>query len=248
MRWKVEIADFVGDPRMLREVLEPLSIGLQEAEGKLFIAGHRFETDITAAAVRENALRISAMIEGIGAGDPEIRLRLSVGDVVVERSPDGSQRRHHFATLSSVATLTATCGAVVVHTTLSEEERKRLEEEQREREFQRVKRKAVARLISAELNPRAIEVQRILAGELTPHTMWHIVELIEADGVIHNLGISQNKLGRLTRSINHPDVYGKDARHSVRERQPPPKPMELDEARAFVRDLADRWFEYIAGI
>jgi len=36
-------------------------------------------------------------------------------------------------------------------------------------------------IVSAARNPNAREVQRILNGELTPFTIMHVVELIEAD-------------------------------------------------------------------
>jgi len=131
---------------------------------------------------------------------------------------------------------------------VSEAERLLLEEEPRKRERQRVKRKAMTLIVSAARNPNAREVQRILNGELTPFTIMHVVELIEADaGAFKALGVGRKQLGRLTGSINNRKVYGPSARH-MRERNPPPNPMQLDEAEAFIRDVANRWFERIARV
>lgn len=250
MKWKVEISNFAGDIRMLREVLEPLSIAVSGADGKLFMAGQRFEDMRSAVEVHADATEVSAIISENAAADPEIKLAFGIG-VIIDEGLDGTSTKHTIVALVSTAQVASSAGIVRVSTTsgpVSETERAGLEEERREREHQRVTRKAIARVVSAARNPNAREVQRILRGELTPHTMWHIVELIEADGAIKALGISRNQLGRLTGSINHPDVYGKDARHRVREHEPPPIPMELEEARAFIHDVANRWFERIAGI
>jgi hypothetical protein len=79
--------------------------------------------------------------------------------------------------------------------------------------------------------------------------MLHISELIEADigGAMKDL-ISKNQLTRFERSINHPDVFGKHARHIVSNAEPPPNPMSLDEARDFIRDLATGYLEKKAGL
>ncbi len=252
MRWKVEIRDLVGSQRLLRETLEPLSIGVSEAEGKIFIAGERFEGMRSAAEVHADAIEVSTIIDEIAAADPEIKLGFGVGVVVVE-GPDGAPRTHTVVQLVSPAHITARAGIVRVSVTsgpVSETERARLEEEQREREYQRVKRKVIARVVSAARNPRALQVQRLLAAELMPLTMGHIVALIQADigGAIKDLVKPSTRLERLERSINHSAVYGKDARHIVPDKEPPARPMEIDEARVFIRELADRWFERIAGI
>ncbi len=132
---------------------------------------------------------------------------------------------------------------------LSESDRKRSEEEEREEAYQKTRRKAISRVVSALKDERALKVQRLLQKELTPQTMGHIADLIQDDigGVMRDLA-SGNQLTRFYRSINHPDVFGEQARHIISQQEPPPMPMSMDEARAFIRDLAARWLEDKAGL
>jgi hypothetical protein len=60
--------------------------------------------------------------------------------------------------------------------------------------------------------------------------------------------VSRNQLTRFHRSINHPEVYGDQARHITSGQEPPPKPMKLDEARTFIRNIAELWLEKKAGL
>jgi hypothetical protein len=78
--------------------------------------------------------------------------------------------------------------------------------------------------------------------------MGHIADLIQDDtgSEMKNL-VSDKQLTRFYRSINHPDVFGELARHIVSDDEPPPNPMSLEEARSFVRVLANRWMERKAG-
>ncbi len=79
--------------------------------------------------------------------------------------------------------------------------------------------------------------------------MWHIAELIQADmGSAMKDLVSRNQMERFGRSINHPEVFGDESRHIISQQEPPPKPMRMDEARVFIRDLAARWLESKAGL
>jgi hypothetical protein len=60
--------------------------------------------------------------------------------------------------------------------------------------------------------------------------------------------VSRNQLERFSRSINHPEVFGKDARHIVSKVEPPPKPMNIHEARKFVHGLVEFYLEKKAGL
>ena len=124
----------------------------------------------------------------------------------------------------------------------------RWEEERQERDYQQLKRKALSRIISATRDERALQVQRLLQGELNPHTMGQIAELIKADmrNRMETL-VSKKLLTRFKGSINHPSVFGEKSRHIIPKGAPPSNPMSLEEARCFIRDLADRWMERKAG-
>ena len=79
--------------------------------------------------------------------------------------------------------------------------------------------------------------------------MGHIADLIQDDteSEMKNL-VSDIQLIRFNRFINHPDVFGEQARHIISKVEPPPNPMSLEEARTFIRALADRWMERKAGL
>jgi hypothetical protein len=132
---------------------------------------------------------------------------------------------------------------------LSEAERARLEQLAAEREFQRLRRKAISRVGSALRDERAIKVQKLLQGEPNPLALGHAVDLIEDDlgGAISKLA-SANQLTRFYRSINHQDVFGEEARHITSPDEPPPDPMTIGEARTFANEIAKRWMDEKAGL
>jgi hypothetical protein len=94
-----------------------------------------------------------------------------------------------------------------------------------------------------------MQVQRLLQDDLNPQTMGHIADLIQDDigGAMRDL-VSGNQLTRFYRSINHPDVFGEQARHIVSKEEPPPKPMNIHEARKFVHGLVELYLEKKAGL
>lgn len=250
MKWRVQVADVAGGRRLFGEVLHGLSIDLLEEDDGLFLVSEAFETLDTAGEVHKLASRVQSTIEEAAKGIPEIQLGLKIGSVFEETA--SGRRIHTFITVSTghigltgqVATL-----KVEPAVQLSTDEQKRLEEEQGEREYQRSRRTALSRIISAFRDDRALQIQRLLCGELTPHTMGHIAELIQDDiGVGMTELASDKQLTRFERSINHPHVFGEQARHIVPKVEPPPKPMSLEEARDFIRGLADRWMDRKAGI
>lgn len=224
-------------------------MAIQDDGGKLYLTGEPLEAFVTAADVRAHVIEIHSIMAEASGNDAESGLGFVIG-TIDQRIESGVWRSNHSielsATIHTVSILSGTLGTRIDG--LSEAERKSLEDQQREREYQQRLRKATAWTVSALRSPNAREVQRILNRELTPLTIGHIVELIEAEpGVFKALGVSRNQLGRLTGSINNRKVYGGSARH-MKPHEPPPNPIHLDEAKVFIRDVADRWFERIAGI
>lgn len=51
---------------------------------------------------------------------------------------------------------------------------------------------------------------------------------------------TKTQRSRFSRSIQHPKVYGQDARHSVWNHPPPDRPMELSEALLLIREILTR--------
>jgi hypothetical protein len=252
MRWRVEVTDVSANRRLLREVLGELSIDLLDEGNARFLVSENFEVRDTAGEVHAIASRVHAIVEEVEKNNPQLQLTFKVGDVL-EMSKEGSRTKHAFATFCATARATATMDAVVVRrepsVQISENDRKRLEEQQRERDYQQLRRKAISHVVSAFRDNRALQVQRLLQGELTPQTMGHIADLIQEDigSAIKDL-ISGHQVTRFYRSINHPDVFGEQARHIVSHVEPPSDSMSLSEARQFIRKLATRWMERKAGL
>ena len=169
--------------------------------------------------------RIQSIVSEIGEGDPDITMNFQVG-YVWEALENGEQRKHNFAAARSAALAMSRGSPICVVercSSLSEAERERIEEEEKERAYQETRREAISRVVPAFHDDRALQVQRLLKTDLTPLTMGHIVDLIQADGSMKNL-ISGNQQTRFYRSINHPNVFGEQARHIVSEEECPRNP------------------------
>ena len=98
----------------------------------------------------------------------------------------------------------------------------------------------------AQLLLKAAQASRHLRIALSllamPHVSWsHLYRALEEIEVslgkkVHDAGIcSSNDRERFTRSANSGEVAGKDARHRIGKFDPPPQPITLRDAQAFVR-------------
>jgi hypothetical protein len=252
MKWRVELLGITGSQRLLSDVLRELSVFVIEEDGRSFLVSEQFETRDTPAEVHAYASRIQSIVNEVCEHALEIELAFSVGSVV-EETADGVRRQHHFLVVSDSIHLHVAghvaCLKVEPAAHLSEKERKRLESERREQEYQHLRAKAVSWIVAAFNDDRALTVQRLLQGDLTPQPLGHIADLIQDDlgGSVTQLA-SKSQWSRFYRSINHPDVFGEQARHIVSSVDPPPHPMSLDEARAFIRGLAANWLSLKAGL
>lgn len=250
MKWRVEISDVQGNLRLLGDVLGGLSMTLLEEDQGPFLVSEQFEALHTPGEVHELASGVQSIIEEETKGEAAMQLSFTIGSVI-EETRDGSRRKHrflsaepgHYGLTGHAATMKVEPSAKA-----SDDERRRLEEEHSEREYQRLRREALTRIVSAFRDDRALQVQRLLQVELTPQTMGHIADLIQSD-IGSRMGdlVPDKQLTRFYRSINHPDVFGQQSRHIVSNVQPPPDPMNLEEARNFVRSLANRWMARKAG-
>jgi hypothetical protein len=245
MKWLVELQDFRGDKRLLADVLKELSMAAVDANGGLFLTGRKFEDLDTPSDVYEEASKLQGIVQQVCGHAPPVELGFSIGSVV-EVTPDGSKRRHHFLTIhDSVHAQDAAEVALDPVTSarnISEEERERLEADRVEREYEQRRVMAVTRIVSAISDDRAFTAQRLLAGELSPMSLGHVADLIHDDpeGRATDLA-SKNEWTRFYRSINHPFVFGESARHIVSNVEPPSNPMTLCEARSFIDRVANKW-------
>jgi hypothetical protein len=246
-RWRVEISQVVGNERLLRDVLLALEIDIVEGNTR-FLVSRTFEVLDTAADVQALVTRVQITLAEVARRHAEIAAGFSIGRIIENRA-EGPEITHVIVPITGVGAI-ALAGAMMAasgYVGLSPEEVKRLEEQRIEQEYQQLRRTATALVVSAFRDVRARQVQRLLDGDPTPKTIGDVADLIEADiGELTAL-VSDKQLTRFRRSINHPDIFGEDARHIVSAQLPPPNPMTLDEARAFIRDLAQRWFERKAG-
>lgn len=251
MRWRVEISQRKGDDRLLRDVLEEVSIRLHEEAGELFLTSDRFDAVETAAQVHQLASQVQSILAEVAEDDPDIAMSFQVG-AVLEKLLNEALRRCVFLNARGASFSFGTGHAIATIApgpSLTEADRRKIEEEKKEQAYLNKRRKAVSRFVPAFLNGRALQVQRLLQKELNAQSMGHIADLIQSDmgDEMRDL-VSQNQLTRFYRSINHPDVYGEQARHIISKQQPPPKPMKLDEARVFIREVITRWLEKKASL
>jgi hypothetical protein len=195
------------------------------------------------------AARISQSI-GATAYEPSVGVGLTLRPLTVEVGADGTVIQfHRLEPIVGVASVVlAGCVSTAYGTVghVSEEEEQRRAAERLELAYQGRLQLARVRVLSAHRSEDAVKVQRILAGELTPQSMGVIAEVLDAQR--NHLGFaSRNQWTRFNRSINHPDVYGDQARHGKTNQEPPPVPMPIDEAQRFIRDAAMRWLAEVAG-
>jgi hypothetical protein len=250
MRWQVEVSDLSGDRRLLSDVLKELSLTLQEGEGKLLLSGPILESMDTPSEVHAYVLRVSEIAKEVGAHSPSIGLEFSVGAVIQQTGSGVS--RHHFLQVSDTIHLHVAGHVAVLRcepaVKPSEEELRRQEELLKERQYQELRVSAVARLVSAVREERALTVQRLLNQAPTPQILGHVADIIKDDlgSDLQSLA-SKNQLTRFYRSINHPSVFGESARHIVSHQEAPPAPMNLAEATAFIREVARSWLNLKSG-
>lgn len=224
-------------------MLAKLGVTLDLTRNPTRIAGEIFESLTTAGAVLERATEIFQAIETAADSDPN--MRCSLGWRVFERIDDGSEQTHAFGTAHAVGHAIATaCGTVQVNPEISPEERAAKAARQREAEYQARLRRVATRAISSLRSAAVARVQRLLRDPTSSvHTMNTIAEIVEHDleGKLGKLRL-QSQFDRFNASINHPAIMGENARHAVAKAAPHPDPMSLEEAQAFIRELAERWF------
>lgn len=182
MRWRIELREVTGGRRLLADVLRELSMALVEVNGALFLTGERLETLETPSDAYEYASKLQEVVRQVCYRAPRIGLGFSLGGVV-EASADGGERRHYFLEVhDSVHLHEAAQVELLIATSaenVSDEERQCLDAERAEQEYQRLRRIAVCRIVSAVADDRALTVQRLLSGELTPLSLGHVADLIQ---------------------------------------------------------------------
>lgn len=218
MRWKVEVSDLTGNRRLLTDVLKELSLTLEEHEGTFLLSGPPLESLNTPSDVHAYVRRVSEITGEVAKHTPIIEMGFSVGAVLHETA--SGVARHHFLVIADSVHLHVSGHVALVSCTpavsLSEEELRQQEELLKERQYQELRLAAFSRFVSAVKHERARTVQRLLNQEPTPYVLGHIADVIQDDlgGGLYSLA-PKNKMTRFYRSINHPSVFGENARHIV---------------------------------
>ncbi|MHB8646761.1 MAG: hypothetical protein ACYDAR_13305 [Thermomicrobiales bacterium] len=81
-------------------------------------------------------------------------------------------------------------------------------------------------------------------------TLYRLFEVIQhhAGGSLDTKGwVSKAEISRFKGTCQHPDVIGNQSRHGYLPTQPLPNPMNLIEARDFIRQLLDGWFRHLSA-
>ncbi len=79
------------------------------------------------------------------------------------------------------------------------------------------------------------------------HKIYEIIKNdIGTKRIVANGWATHSDIQRFTRTASHPETAGDGARHSVSNAQPPPRPMTLSDASAFIKHLLNLWLDHQA--
>jgi len=244
-RWFVEVTAVIGDHALVTALLERAGYKLaaEDAAGPRRLLTHqKYEEYRTASQVHADAKRIANTLRRFSEldGTP---VGIAIG-AVQSNLPDGTTNKHIFAEVRAAISATISASVTVTRNpAISEAEHHRFIAEANAKAAEQ-KKLTTIRLASAALQrPRILEVMELM-NIATPTTtqLGHIVDLVqdECEGDLQRYA-SRKQLKRFNHSINHPEVFGLQARHAVSAEDPPPKPMEYAEAREFAHYIGRTW-------
>ncbi len=258
MRWAIELQKVDGDREFARALIEEVGFhfidvhdSFPKPHGDAYITAGSLDALSSNNDVLNEAKRLQAAI----ADSPDslfegARPAIELGAMLEHH--EGAWRRYItcelVATLSAASSLTGTLTVSVENMSpeaLAAREAS-IREMQRREEQARLQR--AARYAKAHMQePLVREVLHWLKMPASGDSLGKIDDIIKdhAGNRLWELA-SKTQISRFRRSINHPDVLGRDARHAVMATDPPPDPMSLEEASAFARTLVDAWVAMIA--
>jgi len=246
-KWLVGISKANPDKRLIKKLLEELEYNISYGHDDpnpicFWITSYKFEQWNEKQVLDDVDKLITSLKSASQVEDQELDVEYSV---ILELGEDGRYKHKVFgqATLTQMTSASAVIVTTYGNKHLTEEEIRKLREEQRRRDQEN---RILKYLRPAILNDNARQVTELLKPELTIFRMYQIYELIEDDlGGKISIIASQNQAKRFRRSANHPEVSGLESRHSVTNNKPPPNPMNLSEMKNFIDRLTEKWFEYI---
>jgi hypothetical protein len=248
MKWLVEISYIPKNDRLLRQLLADEMFRIIELQQTFYLVGNKFEALFNHSDVYALAIHVKSIIEEVDYWEP-LMTKFDVRCVLEDVDGEVLKKYGYTDIVESISVCESVTASVSIRVDVTKEEQQRIENEQKEIDYQNRYRKANLHFASSFSDDRARLVQRLLRNELTPHTMGHILDIIEDDMGGAIIGLTTNRqLTRFSRSINHPEVFGEHARHIVSKQEPPPHPMDLDEAREYIKSVASKWLERKASL
>lgn len=234
--WSIELH---GDRHVLDELAanfdsSPCTILFDEGQDRHFLRLSAFESATDVIEVRQAAENeLDTLTGALSLSGRSMRDPLRLGAV---HSIDEGGRQQLFVTCSSVMSVAAFGHAVVVdalgNVITPPPDQRRLVQ--------------LAKLIGE--SDSVAKVSRLMRESdfATWTGLYRVFEVVSADvGGRDGLRdwVSERSIERFTRTANHPLAAGDGARHGHSNLEPPPRPMSLSEAHAWLIGLVCSWVE-----
>jgi hypothetical protein len=230
-RWQVELTGHQFDLEDLPRWFTVPELRVVEQEGHFLLEAEQFDDLHESAAVHSAARELLPRINGVAKLKIGSFRDVAVGAAVIELDEEGLERQHVVLLVGTVEARAKASGVLlkVGQDELSAPAPGSLDTDQW--------------LRAAEADPEAQEALGILGGR--PHdwvNLYKVYEIVRSRADIKSSGwASDNELTRFTRTANHPEAAGEGARHGRMSSDPPPTPMSLSEADAFVGRIVMAW-------
>jgi len=255
----VEIVDIVSNERWLKDLLAKLSISIYVEDSKTYLTSENFDLLICTEVLKQSE-ELCTIISEVSSEYLNGKVSFKI-NALYEQRADGSRPRYGFCTSSIVvgSPFLSAVVALVSKDEISEAEIARAKEKELERNYQEKLIAVSSRILIIFQDACARKIHLFLRQELNAYSMYNIIQLIEEDleisvGLLGKgrgrslltkiLCVSKTRVTRFYESVNHPYVYGNDARHIAKKDKPPEnEPMYLDEARSFTLQVTNSWFE-----
>ena len=229
-RWEIRVTGEEVDLRMLAEVLEGPDISLTVRDSEYFLTSDALTNLADPHAVREKAREVLGSMAAlamlyVGATKP-----IAV-DQVFRVDGDGT-RTLFLMPDPAIVSLRALPPTLVIS----------------DPDGKIVRRDRPADPVAAALR-KALQdevVGMVLRMRKTPgwFELYKILEAISKDvGNVGPIAASEAEMKRFKRTANSMQALGDAARHGRKDKQPPPNPMPLDEARAFIDRIIKSWLK-----
>lgn len=225
MDWETRITGDDADLRMLAQAFTGRGVTIVERGSEFFLGGTEFASLTHAGTVRDRAREILASVSGAS------KLRLgSSKPIEVDHVVHLDGGRRHLTNFPEPAVLTLRALPVTLAVTRADGT---------------VERHLPANPVVEDLLKamQSDAVKKVLRLWNAPQLLWtdlyRIFEVIQDGG--GPIKANKREVERFTRTANSVDAAGDLARHGKEDTQPPPKPMTLQEGRAFIERLISDW-------